>query len=378
MLSCKTIVFLFPSLLASQALPIRREVPQEHSHQATLAAVTKLLQLNNPDKIVDPVFGLLGNAAASQGLGKITDPDCLQQATADQAFTNAKAAADVVGQTNALIYRALERNTGKVGLASNACKSIKAKNPEIAAIQQHQDPASSGAAALNKGITLELAKQIASIGGDPIQAKFSGTFAPGNLNDNTGKGNTCDDANDPIGCIISQKLIVFDASDAEITAAVAGISAGGSGSNAATVTDTQAAATGTTSSSNDNSAQCPPAVTVTVTPSAATATATQAAAAATSASNNSSSNNAAAASGNLQKFTGALGGKTAPAVGKGGKGFQVDGSDSFINLNAALGRSCDIQHNACANFANSAAGRSANISVGNCDQQNNQCHAAIQ
>ena len=62
----------------------------------------------------------------------------MQQATADQAFTNAKAAGDVNGQVAALIYRALERNTGKVGLASNACTSLKAVNPEIAAIQQHQ------------------------------------------------------------------------------------------------------------------------------------------------------------------------------------------------------------------------------------------------
>jgi hypothetical protein len=40
---------------------IAREVPQELSHQAILTSVTKSLNLNNPDKIVDPVFGLLGN-----------------------------------------------------------------------------------------------------------------------------------------------------------------------------------------------------------------------------------------------------------------------------------------------------------------------------
>lgn len=72
MLSCKTIVFVFASLLAAQAAPVRREVPQEHSHEATLRAVRTLLQLNNPDGIVDPVFGLLGNAAASNGLGQIS------------------------------------------------------------------------------------------------------------------------------------------------------------------------------------------------------------------------------------------------------------------------------------------------------------------
>ena len=64
------------------------------------------------------VFGLLGDAAAAAGAGSITNLACLQQATADQAFTNAKAANDVDGMASALIYRALERNTGKVGLAS--------------------------------------------------------------------------------------------------------------------------------------------------------------------------------------------------------------------------------------------------------------------
>ena len=45
---------------------------------------------------------------------------------------------DVPSMTAALIYRALERNTGSVGLQSNSCTSIQAVNPEIAAVQQHQ------------------------------------------------------------------------------------------------------------------------------------------------------------------------------------------------------------------------------------------------
>ena len=157
--------------------------------------------------------------------------------------------------TNALIFRALERNTGKVGLASVLCNET-AINPEIAAISQHQDPASNNAAATNKAIVLELAKQIASIGGNPQDALKSGTFAPGDVNDSTGKGmsdmkisftpyllhrlaigNTCDDANDPNGCIFTQNLLVEDATADEINAAVAGIS----GSSAAT--DTAATAT---------------------------------------------------------------------------------------------------------------------------------------
>ena len=47
----------------STARPLqRREVPQEHSHQKFLTTVAASLAVNNPDKIVDPVFGLLGNA----------------------------------------------------------------------------------------------------------------------------------------------------------------------------------------------------------------------------------------------------------------------------------------------------------------------------
>lgn len=83
--------------------------------------------------------------------------------------------------TDALVFAALERNTGSVGLESVLCTAITAVNPEIAAISQHQDPAADGAAAKNKAITLELAKQIASIGGDPTIALQSGTFAPGTV-----------------------------------------------------------------------------------------------------------------------------------------------------------------------------------------------------
>ena len=51
--------------------PVRREVPQEHSHEPILTKVRTSLNLNNPDKIVDPVFALLGNAAAAAGAGDI-------------------------------------------------------------------------------------------------------------------------------------------------------------------------------------------------------------------------------------------------------------------------------------------------------------------
>ncbi|RDB17940.1 hypothetical protein Hypma_000906 [Hypsizygus marmoreus] len=365
------VLYLSSSVLALP-LPVRREVPQEHSHEPFLTSVGKSLALNNPDGIVDPVFGLLGNAAAANGLGKITDATCLQQATADQAFTNAKAAGDVQGQVDALIFRALERNSGKIGLATDACTSIKAVNPEIAAIQQHQDPASANAASINKAITLELARQIQAVGGNPQDALKAGTFAPGDLNDATAKGNTCDDANDANGCIFTLNLLVPDATPEEIDAAVAGAAGGDAGSgNTATATTVDTATASATATATDS--VCPAAITVTVTAGAA---ATQAPTITSSSSAAVGEITTAPAAGNLQKFTGALGGAAAPAVTVGARGFQVAGSDSFLNQAAAVGRSCDIQHNKCANIANSVAGRAANLTVDQCDQQNTQCRAA--
>lgn len=91
-----------------------------------------------------------------------------------------------------------------------------------------QDPASDNAPSINKQVVLELAKQIAALGGDPLQALQSGTFEPGAVNDPTAAGNTCDDANDPMGCIFTQNLLVPDATEAEIQAAVGGSDAGSS------------------------------------------------------------------------------------------------------------------------------------------------------
>jgi hypothetical protein len=66
---------------------------------------------------------------------------------------------------------------------------------------------------------LELGVQIAAIGGNPVDAINSGTFAPGKIGDPTAKGNTCDNANDPIGCIFTQNLLVPDVTADEIQAA---------------------------------------------------------------------------------------------------------------------------------------------------------------
>ncbi|KAF7314188.1 hypothetical protein MKEN_00891000 [Mycena kentingensis (nom. inval.)] len=250
MLSYKTVLIALLLSSSSWALPIqRREVPQEHSHEQFLTSVRTSLAKNNPLGIVDPVFALLGAAAAAGvSASSLCDTDCLQQATADQAFTNAKKDKDVDGMVGALIFRALERNSGTVGGTTKACESIKAVNPEIAAIQQHQDAASPNADEINKAIEIELAKQIAAVGGNPLDALKSGTFAAGDVNDPTGKGNSCDDDDDPVGCIYTKNLLTPVATEEDITAAVGDADAGDANA------DDNAAAEATSSAAADSAA----------------------------------------------------------------------------------------------------------------------------
>ncbi|KAI0472208.1 hypothetical protein GGR56DRAFT_657418 [Xylariaceae sp. FL0804] len=200
-----------------------REVPQEHSHNFILDLVRTSLNKNNPRNIQDPVFALLGNDAAAAGAGDVTDLDCLQQVVADQAFTNAKADGDTSGMAGALMFRAIEHNSKTVGGTSADCTETPA-NPEIAALSQHQDPASADAANVNRAITLELARQLAGIGADPLLALDTGTFAPGSTSDTTGAGNSCDNEDDEPGCIYSQRSLVLDATPEEISSVVAGVS----------------------------------------------------------------------------------------------------------------------------------------------------------
>lgn len=81
----------------------------------------------------------------------------------------------------------------------------------------------------------------------------------------------------------------------------------------------------------------------------------------------------AAAGENIQAFTGTLGGTAPPVISSNGdRPFSVNGN-TFTGSGAALGRSCDIQHNACANAANS--GQLAG-GVAQCEQQSADCKAA--
>ncbi|THV53607.1 hypothetical protein BGAL_0046g00130 [Botrytis galanthina] len=343
-----------------------REVPQEHSHNRFLDGVRVNLNINNPNKIQDPVFGLLGNAAAKTGAGTIANPDCLHQATADQAFTNAKAANNVTGMADALMYASLERNTASVGVASVICNET-AVNSEIQAVQQHQDPASPNAAATNKAIVLSLAKQLASIGADPQEALLSGTFAPGTIGDPTAAGNTCDDEADSPGCIFTKNLIVNDATADEITAAVAGVSA----NSTSIVTTTSISSSNSTS--NSTGSECAAAVTSTITAVAAVATGSMASLASSASAAAAASTGTSATGTNVQTFTGTLGGAPPPVVSSAGdRPFSVNG-DSFVGEGAALQRSCSVQHNACATAANSG---SLAGGVEQCETQETACNAA--
>ncbi|KAH8099928.1 hypothetical protein BXZ70DRAFT_1008447 [Cristinia sonorae] len=84
----------------------------------------------------------------------------------------------------------------------------------------------------------------------------------------------------------------------------------------------------------------------------------------------------AAVGGNLQTFAGALGGVTAPAVTALANGqFQVAGNSAFKDISGALTRSCDVQHNQCANAAN-ASGNKGDLTVAACGVQQTQCNAS--
>jgi hypothetical protein len=77
---------------------------------------------------------------------------------------------------------------------------------------------------------------------------------------------------------------------------------------------------------------------------------------------------------NLQPFNGALGGEAATPVedsGNADRPFQV-GADTFVNIAAALARSCDQQFNRCANLANGGG----DVAFEDCNTQKDECTAA--
>ncbi|KAK3310274.1 uncharacterized protein B0T15DRAFT_31637 [Chaetomium strumarium] len=78
---------------------------------------------------------------------------------------------------------------------------------------------------------------------------------------------------------------------------------------------------------------------------------------------------------NLQAFTGALGGATAPSITNSNdpqRPFEVDG-DTFTDYESAANRACDNQKNVCADMANNGTG---SFKVGDCDRQNESCKSA--
>lgn len=75
----------------------KRETPQERSHARYLVTVKQMLydhylirfihtqayylhysDLNNTIGVIDPTFGLLQNGLVVNGMGTVTDPNCLQ------------------------------------------------------------------------------------------------------------------------------------------------------------------------------------------------------------------------------------------------------------------------------------------------------------
>ena len=80
-----------------------------------------------------------------------------------------------------------------------------------------------------------------------------------------------------------------------------------------------------------------------------------------------------ATSNNVQTFTGTLGGLPPPVIKSAGdRPFSVKG-DTFVNVGAALQRSCAVQHNACADAVNAGV---LGGGVGQCEVQERECNDA--
>jgi len=151
------------------------------------------------------------------------------------------------------------------------------------------------------------------------------------------------------------------------SAATDSISSSTAASNA-TVAPTPASSSSPNAATHDPSAShgAPPTTLVTVVQTTAQPTEPAPTSAAAGSSNAS----------NLQTFTGALGGISAPAVVASGNGqFLVEGNSPFNTKTDGLSRSCDVQQNACANEAN-ASGNKGSLTVAACHTQQDDCDAA--
>lgn len=96
-------------------------------------------------------------------------------------------------------------------------------------------------------------------------------------------------------------------------------------------------------------------------------------AAANNAAANANNNAQASATVNVQAFTGNLGSAPIPIISSASeRPFSVNGA-TFLNINAAIQRSCAVQQNACANAANSGQ---VDASVSDCQAQEQACLAA--
>lgn len=200
----RPILFLTLAACISTFTLILAETPQHISHEKLIVPIRDVLTragiVKNkaavkpppPARFPDPFFSILGDEKANEfsadGNGK-----CLQQDLADAAMTIAKSRGDKKLMGDAILFRAIERNTPAVGQASKLCDHVPV-NRELENVLQHQDPSSPGAAEHNKKVELEVAHQLSKLGLDPMLALETATFAP-SKDPSQGRGNTCNEEN---------------------------------------------------------------------------------------------------------------------------------------------------------------------------------------
>ena len=234
------------------------------------------------------------------------------------------------------------------------------------------------------------------------------------LGDPTGAGNSCDTADDPVGCIFTLRTLVLDATEDEVNAAVADVEQTFTGTGVLEATHIDfagldvAAVTGAPEVEDEEEVEeddeeeddeedvevgddaeivsecviieatttssCTVIVT-TMTPAAGVVTETAAPVEEEEEEEEEEvvDEEPTPTEGNLQAFTGALGGLAPPVVSSAAeRPFEVNGNN-FNDLNSAIIRSCDIQNNVCFNAVN--GGNAVDFSTSDCQAQLVACKA---
>ncbi|ODN97312.1 hypothetical protein L198_03875 [Cryptococcus wingfieldii CBS 7118] len=162
-----------------------------------------------------------------------------------------------------------------------------------------------------------------------------------------------------------------------VSATTSSAGASATTSSAETLVETSAAESSIQSSAVETSAVETSAIETSAVETSAAATTTNAVSEAATSTCASASATASGASGtNLQTYTGAIDGISAPSVTADGDQYTCNGN-TFNSKSDALTRSCDVQRNQCLDSANSKANDQVSAAMTACETQATECDASV-